>query len=66
MIRHTFAILCYGKTGDLHLVQRAPGHRQITTTEVYAQVSDGARYSCSQNNVPIAAVVCGGRPRLPR
>jgi len=30
----------YHKTGDLHLVQRALGHRQITTTGIYARVSD--------------------------
>jgi len=41
-LRHTFATRLYEKTGDLHLVQRALGHRQITTTEVYAKVSDGA------------------------
>jgi len=41
-LRHTFATRLYEKTGDLHLVQRALGHRQITTTEVYARVSDGA------------------------
>lgn len=39
-LRHTFATRLYHKTGDLHLVQRALGHRQITTTEIYAQVSD--------------------------
>ena len=39
-LRHTFATRLYEKTGDLHLVQRALGHRQITTTEVYAKVSD--------------------------
>jgi len=39
-LRHTFATGLYHKTGDLHLVQRALGHRQITTTEVYARVSD--------------------------
>jgi len=39
---HTFATRLYRKTGDLHLVQRALGHRQITTTEIYARVSDGA------------------------
>ena len=39
-LRHTFATRLYEKTGDLHLVQRALGHRQITTTEVYARVSD--------------------------
>jgi integrase/recombinase XerC len=41
-LRHTFATRLYEKTGDLHLVQRALGHRQITTTEVYARVSDRA------------------------
>jgi integrase/recombinase XerC len=40
-LRHTFATRLYEKTGDLHLVQRALGHRQITTTEVYARVGDG-------------------------
>ncbi len=37
-LRHTFATRLYEKTGDLYLVQRALGHRQITTTEVYARV----------------------------
>jgi len=41
-LRHTFATRLYRKTGDLHLVQRALGHRQITTTEIYAKVSDQA------------------------
>jgi integrase/recombinase XerC len=40
--RHTFATRLYEKTGDLYLVQRALGHRHITTTEIYARVSDGA------------------------
>ena len=39
-LRHTFATRLYEKTGDLHLVQRALGHRQITTTEIYARVGD--------------------------
>ncbi len=39
-LRHTFATHLYQKTGDLYLVQRALGHRQITTTEIYARVSD--------------------------
>jgi len=30
----------YPQTGDLYLVQRALGHRQIATTEIYARVSD--------------------------
>jgi site-specific recombinase XerD len=41
-MRHTFANRLHQKTGDLHLVQRALGHRQITTTEIYAWVSDDA------------------------
>ena len=41
-LRHTFATRLYHKTGDLHLVQRALGHRQITTTETYAKVSDSS------------------------
>ncbi|MBI3873209.1 MAG: tyrosine-type recombinase/integrase, partial [candidate division Zixibacteria bacterium] len=41
-LRHTFATRLYHKTGDLYLVQRALGHRQLTATEVYARVSDQA------------------------
>ncbi|MEW5701390.1 MAG: tyrosine-type recombinase/integrase [Candidatus Zixiibacteriota bacterium] len=41
-LRHTFATRLYHKTGDLYLVQRARGHRQITTTEIYARVSNEA------------------------
>ena len=40
--RYTFATRLHRRTGDLYLVQRALGHRQITTTEVYAGVSDEA------------------------
>jgi integrase/recombinase XerC len=40
--RHTFATRLYQKTGDLYLVQRALGHRQITTTEINARLSDAA------------------------
>jgi integrase/recombinase XerC len=39
-LRHTFATRLYRKTGDLYLVQRALGHRHITTTEIYARVGD--------------------------
>jgi len=39
-LRHTFATRLYEKTGDLRLVQRALGHRQVTTTEIYTRVSD--------------------------
>jgi integrase/recombinase XerC len=40
--RHTFATRLYEKTGDIHLVQRALGHRQITTTEIYARVGENS------------------------
>ncbi|MCX5799770.1 MAG: tyrosine-type recombinase/integrase [Candidatus Eisenbacteria bacterium] len=39
-LRRTFAARLYSKTGDLHLVQRALGHRHITTTEIYVMVED--------------------------
>ncbi|MBD3297887.1 MAG: tyrosine-type recombinase/integrase, partial [candidate division Zixibacteria bacterium] len=39
-MRYTFATRLYRRTGDLNLVRRALGHGQITSTEVYAQVSD--------------------------
>jgi len=39
-LRHTFATRLYHKTGDLYLVQRALGHRHITTTEIYARVGE--------------------------
>jgi integrase/recombinase XerC len=41
-LRHTFATRLYSTTGDLHLVQRALGHRHITTTEIYVKVEDNA------------------------
>jgi integrase/recombinase XerC len=41
-LRRTFAARLYSKTGDLHLVQRALGHRHITTTEIYVKVEDKA------------------------
>ena len=41
-LRHTFATRLYRKTGDLYLVEKALGHRQITTTEIYASVEDEA------------------------
>jgi site-specific recombinase XerD len=39
-LRHTFATNLYHRTGDLYLVQRALGHRQIGTTEIYARVGN--------------------------
>ena len=37
---HMFVTHLYEKTADLYLVQRALGHRQITTTEIFVRVSD--------------------------
>jgi integrase/recombinase XerC len=39
-LRHTFATRLYDKTGDIRLVQRALGHRQVTTTEIYTHLAD--------------------------
>jgi integrase/recombinase XerC len=41
-LRHSFATRLYSQTGDLRLVQRALGHRHITTTEIYVRVEDKA------------------------
>ena len=40
--RHGFAMRLYRKTGDIHLVQQALGHRSIVSTLVYAR-SDRSR-----------------------
>ena len=39
-LRHTFATHLYGKTGNLLLVKRAMGHRDIGSTQVYTHLSD--------------------------
>ena len=41
-LRHTFATRLYARTNDLLIVQRALGHRQIATTEIYTHLVDGA------------------------
>ena len=41
-LRHISATRLYSLSGDLHLVQRALGHRHITTTEIYVKVEDKA------------------------
>jgi integrase/recombinase XerC len=40
-LRHTFATRLYSRTGDLLLVQRALGHKNISTTEIYTHLIDG-------------------------
>lgn len=37
-LSHILTPRLYHKTGDLHLVQRALGYRQMTTTEVLCEV----------------------------
>ncbi|MCP4582397.1 MAG: tyrosine-type recombinase/integrase [candidate division Zixibacteria bacterium] len=39
-LRHTFATKLYDRTRDLYLVQKALGHQQITSTEIYTKVSN--------------------------
>ncbi|MCZ7600344.1 MAG: tyrosine-type recombinase/integrase [Gammaproteobacteria bacterium] len=39
-LRHTFATLLYGRTKNLLLVARALGHARVTTTQVYAHITD--------------------------
>jgi integrase/recombinase XerC len=40
-LRHSFAERLYRKTHDLLLVQRALGHRSVTSTMVYARCEQG-------------------------
>lgn len=40
-LRHTFATHLYSRTGDILVVQRALGHRDLSTTQVYTHLIDG-------------------------
>ena len=39
-LRHSFALSLYARTGDVLLVQRALGHRSLSSTLIYARASD--------------------------
>ena len=41
-LRHTFATHLYSRTGDILVVQRALGHRDLSTTEIYTHLVDDA------------------------
>jgi integrase len=41
--RHTYACMVYNKTGDIYIVNRLLGHRQLDTTMVYAKMTDAKR-----------------------
>lgn len=40
-LRHTFATHLYARTGDILVVQRALGHANLATTQVYTHLLDG-------------------------
>jgi integrase/recombinase XerC len=41
-LRHTFATHLYSRTGDILLVQKALGNRDLSTTQIYTHLVDGA------------------------
>ena len=57
-LRHTFTCRLYRK-GDLYLVQRALGHRQITATEMYARMNDDAVRRGHLDRTGLSDIACG-------
>jgi integrase len=49
-LRHTMACVIYNKTGDIYLVNRFLGHKQLDTTMVYAKITD-SKMSSALNDV---------------
>ncbi len=41
-LRHTFVTHLYSRTGDILVIQRALGHRDLSTTEIYTHLVDDA------------------------
>ena len=53
--RHLFGTTLYEQTGDLALVQKAMGHRQVTSTQIYTRVAD-ARVRRAISDLPWASL----------
>lgn len=51
-LRHTFAIQLYNKTRDIRLVQKALGHKYLSTTLIYSDYCDYAQ--------DLRKAMCGG------
>ncbi len=49
LLRHTFAADLYQETGDLRLVQKALGHRDISATQIYSDLNAAVRVQASDD-----------------
>lgn len=49
ILRHTFATSLLNRTGNLLLVQKALGHSNVTTTQIYAHVADSVLESAVES-----------------